>query len=229
MLVQRENNVSVVHVTSRLIGKSVNELLATVRQEQQSGAARITVDLKNADFIDSSGIGSLVSMTKEFKGTSTVFSLRNLKAEIKELFSETGLDMIFNIETEKGIDVAKLDIFDTGVDICLKIVQEFSDDICIFHLNGVMNHPIGSRYFKQQFLLTMARYKKILIDFENLTFFDSLSISVILSMNKLLKETGGSMRMCSANYIVNDLFSTLNIRQIIPIYDDVAKAKEDWN
>jgi anti-anti-sigma factor len=92
-----------------------------------------------------------------------------------------------------------------------------------------MNHPVGSRYFKQQCLLTMADFKKILVDFENLTFFDSLSVSVILNMNKLLKETGGSMRVCAANYIVNDLFTTLNIGQIIPLYDDIEQAKADWS
>jgi len=229
MDVRRENDMSVVSAPARLMGKTVNELLSTVRLEQKSGTRRIAIDLKDTEFIDSSGIGSLVSMTKEFKESGTAFSLRNLRNEIRELFAETGLDVIFNIETEKGLNAAKLDLFDTGVDIRLDIKQEYDGDVCIFHLSGVMNHPVGSRFFKQQFLLAMAQYKKILIDFENLTFFDSLSVSVILSMNKLLKETGGSMRMCAANFIVNDLFSTLNIRQIIPIFDDVPKAKADWN
>jgi anti-anti-sigma factor len=229
MVIDRQNDVSVVHTPIRLSGKSVNELLSSVRQQHQNGVAHIIIDLNDTEFIDSSGIGSFVSMTKEFKGTKTEFALRNLKKEIKALFCETGLDMIFNIETAAGIDKAKQDIFDTGVDIRLEISQEIDRDICIFHLSGVMNHPVGSRYFKQQFLLAMTDYKKLLIDFENLTFFDSLSVSVILNMNKLLKETGGSLRMCAANYIVSDLFLTLNIKQIIPVFDNLELAKADWH
>jgi anti-anti-sigma factor len=91
-----------------------------------------------------------------------------------------------------------------------------------------MNHLQGSRYFKQQFLLAMVQYKRILLDLEELTFFDSLSVSVVLNMNKLIKETGGAMRMCGANYIVSELFTTLNISQIIPLYNVVTDALDDW-
>jgi len=229
MEIVKEGNVSLVRLPERLMGKLVNEMLLLVRQEQDKGTAHIALDFSKIQFIDSAGIGSLVSLTRDFKSRGTTLSLRNLTSDMKDLFAETGLDMIFNIETEQGLDAAKIDIFETGVDIRLEIDQEIDGDICIFHLSGVMNHPMGSRFFKQQFLLAMAQHKKILVDFENLTFFDSLSVSVILNMNKLLKETGGSLRLCAANYIVDDLFSTLNIGQIIAIYDDAAQAKADWN
>jgi anti-anti-sigma regulatory factor len=47
-------------------------------------------------------------------------------------------------------------------------------------------------------------------------------------MHKLLKETGGSLRFCSANYIVADLFKTLNIDQIIPSYETLEGALAEW-
>ena len=78
------------------------------------------------------------------------------------------------------------------------------------------------------FLLALAGHKKILLDLEELTFFDSLSVSVLLSMNKLLKKTGGSLRVCGINYIIDDLFTALNIYQIIPCFKTAAEAQADW-
>jgi hypothetical protein len=33
---------------------------------------------------------------------------------------------------------------------------------------------------------------------------------------------------CGANYTVNDPFNTLNLNQIIPIYNVVTNALQDW-
>ena len=147
---------------------------------------------------------------------------------MQQLFADTGFDKIFNIEHEGGVRVAELDIFEDSVDVRLYIRKETIGDVCVFHLNGVMNNPQGSRYFKQEFLLAMAAFKKIIVDCKELTFFDSLNVSVVLNMNLLLKETGGAMRICGSNDIVNDLFNTLHIRRIIPFYDTLDEALKDF-
>jgi anti-anti-sigma factor len=207
---------------------SSGQFLSSIRREIESGTARVIIDFKETTLIDSSAIGALVSIAKESKTRAVTLFLRNLNGEVLDLFIDTGLDKIFNIESEGNVQNAEVDIFEKGIDIRLAIATETVKDICIFHMNGVMNHPQGSRYFKQQFLLAMAQYKKLLLDLEDLTFFDSLSVSVVLNMNKLIKETGGAMRICGANYIVADLFNTLNISQIIPVYNVVTDALDDW-
>lgn len=189
---------------------------------------KLVLDFLDVLFIDSSTIGVLVKIDRDFKTSKTPFVLKNLSEDITELFTDTGLDMLFTIETNNGVEEASIDIFETSVDIRLDVNTEIKDDVCIFHLKGVMNHPMGSRFFKQQFLLTLADHKKILLDFENLTFFDSLSVSVVLSMNKLLRETGGSLRFCNPNYIIEDLFQALNLTKIISTFDNIADALVDW-
>jgi anti-anti-sigma factor len=92
-----------------------------------------------------------------------------------------------------------------------------------------MSNPQGSKYFKQELLLAMAHNKKILLDFKDLTYFDSLSISVVLNMNRLIKETGGSLRICGSNDIVDELFNTLNIHQLIVFFKDQAEALAQWD
>jgi len=189
----------------------------------------LVVDFSDTSGIGSGGIGILVELARDFKLKGSYFSLKNLPEEIEELFIDTGLDKIFDIENETGMHRAAVDLFTISADIKLEISKEIRGDVCIFHLIGVMNHPVGSRYFRQQFLLALADYKKILLNFEELTFFDSLSVSVVLAMNDLLKKTGGSLRISETNFIVEDLFNMLNINQIIDCYDSTERALLNWN
>jgi anti-anti-sigma factor len=228
MKIDRSDEGVIIHLPAQFYQTSSGTFLKSIRKEIEDRATRIIIDFKETTLIDSSAIGSLVSIAKESKTHGVTVFLRNLRGDISELFIDTGLDKIFNIESQEGMQHAEIDIFEKGIDIRLTIATEVVKDVCIFHMNGVMNHPQGSRYFKQQFLLSMVQYKKILLDLEELTFFDSLSVSVVLNMNKLLKETGGAMRICGANYIVADLFNTLNISQIIPLYNVVTDALDDW-
>ncbi len=228
MSVERTGEGSVIHLPARYFPTGLQSILTSIRNEINGGPVRVIVDFKETALIDSSAIGGLVSIAKDARARGVPLVIRNLSGDIAELFLDSGLDKIFNIETEGKVQRAEIDIFEKAVDIRLDIKPEIVDAVCIFHLVGVMNHPQGSRFFKQEFLLAMAQYKKILLDLEELTFFDSLSVSVVLSMNKLIRETGGSVRLCGANYIVNDLFSTLNIGQIIPVYNVVIDALADW-
>jgi len=229
MEIIKENGQNVLRLPPRCEGNFPKEFISLFKEEQNRELTQLVVDFSETDFIDSTTIGVMVRVEKDFKTRNSSLTLRNLKDTIYELFSETGLDVLFDIEKDGSVSEKMVDIFEESADIRLEIETEIKDSICIFHMSGVMNHPEGSRFFKQQFLLTMAEYKKILLDFEELTFFDSLSVSVVLSMNKLLKETGGTLRFCSANYIVNDLFTTLNIDKIIPIYENVEEALEGWD
>lgn len=213
---------------AQFIQEAVQAFLSEMRAIAAGGARRVVVDFGDTDTIDSSAIGALVSIAKEVKAGGASLYIRNLKQDIRQLFAETGLDKIFNIETEGSVKSAEFDLFESSVDIKLDISVEISSDICILHLAGVMNHMQGSAYFKQQFLLAMTKHKKILLDLEELTFFDSLSVSVMLNMNKLLRETGGTMHICGANYIVLDLFNTLNIHRIIPTFNTAADALANW-
>lgn len=228
MNIYREGDNSVVHLPEHCHGSFGKKLFNLITQENIEELHSIVFDFTETITLDSSMIGTLVSIDKEVKKQNGILTLKNLNDSITELFADTGMDLLFNIESSTGLTEAVVDIFKSSVDIRLEIETEVINDVCIFHLSGIMNHPMGSRYFKQKILLAMAENKNILLDFENLTFFDSLSISVVLSMNKLLEETGGQLRFCNTNYIVKDLFTTLNIDHIIPMFDTIDNALAAW-
>jgi anti-anti-sigma factor len=228
MHIEQDGKGTVVRLPDRFFPPASNEFLLSLKKEIEAGASRIAVDFKDTTLMSSTAIGALVSMAGEAKARGIPLYIRNLSGDLHSLFMDTGLDRIFNIENEGRLQAAEVDIFEKTADVRLDIKTETIGNVCVFHLAGVMNHIQGSRFFKQRFLLAMAEHNKILLDLQELTFFDSLSMSVVINMNKLIKETGGSMRICNANYAVNDLFMTTNLNQIIPVFNTSAEALQGW-
>jgi anti-sigma B factor antagonist len=216
-------------VTESFAGPVVKKTITDIFTEIDKGVIQCcTLNFSACTFIDSSGIGMLVSVAQQFHARNIRFVLKNLNNDLFELFVDTGLDRVFIIEKDGDIRNADVDLFATGVDVRLVITKTPIAEICIFSMSGIMNHPLGSQNFKQQFLLALADHKFILLDMDELTFFDSLSLSAVLAMNNLLSGTGGSMRICGANFIINDLFATLNINSIIPVFTTREEALLGW-
>ena len=229
MVVDYSNHIATITLPPKLIYPTTNELMRAAREALDKGQTELLVDFASTEIIDSAAIGALVSTAKDYASKGVKITLRNINASIHDLFTDTGFDKIFNIESEGRIQPADKDIFENSIDVRLYIEKQFVGPVCVFHLSGIMNNPQGSRYFKQELLLAMAQNKKILLDFADLTYFDSLSVSVVINLNKLIKETGGSLRICGSNDIVDDLFNTLNIHDLIPFYKDQDEALAKWD
>jgi anti-anti-sigma factor len=229
MVVEHTNNMAVIKLPKKLIYPDTNDFIKTAREVLDKGIVELFIDFTETELVDSSAIGALVFTAKDYKARGVLITLRKINDSINGLFIDTGFDKIFNIESNKGVQFAEGDLFENSIDIRLYIEKEITGDVCVIHLMGIMNNPQGSRYFKQEILLAMAHNKKILLDFKDLTYFDSLSISVVLNLNRLIKETGGSLRICGSNDIVDDLFNTLDLHQIIPFFKDQNAALAHWD
>ena len=219
-----------IHASQHFAGPALVSIVEQVLEPLKNGEiVKCTFDFKETNLIDSSGIGFLVTLAKEFRNKNAQLILKNLDKEIFQLFEDTGLDRVFSIEKNGGVKDADYDLFDdSAVDIRLFIKKESIGNVGLFVMSGVLNHPLGSSFFKQQLLLFLAQHANILLDFEELTFFDSLSISAILNMNNLMKSTGGSLKICAPNFLVKDLLVTLSIDLIIPVFDQREDALADW-
>ncbi len=213
----------ILSLPARFAGQEPKNATALVRDELDEGRIHhLEVDFEETIFIDSFGIGCIVSIAKQLQENGGTLSAINLHGEIKELFEDTGLDQLLTIEeTAPGPRP-------TSVDIKLDLSEETTDGIYILSLGGIMNHPAGSDRFREHFLLALAEHKKILVDLSELTFFDSMSIGVMLNMSKLAKETGVDIRLCGANMIVSDLFATLSVDKVINSFPTREEALENW-
>ena len=102
----REGEILVVDVGGQLIVGNRQELKQRVLDELERGERRFLIDFAQTGYIDSSGLGVLVSLSKKIREQGGELRLANLNDDLKTLFELTKLDTLFQIaETrERALD-----------------------------------------------------------------------------------------------------------------------------
>ena len=95
--VEKVNDVLVVDVEGQLIVGNRQELKQKVLEELDNGERKFVVDFEKTGYIDSSGLGVLVSLSKKVREQGGELRLANLNEDLKTLFELTKLDTLFHI------------------------------------------------------------------------------------------------------------------------------------
>jgi len=95
--VNREGDVTVLDVDGQLIVGNRQELKKAVLNELEKGERKFLVDFTNTGYIDSSGLGVLVSLSKKIREQEGELRLASLNEDLRTLFELTKLDTLFRI------------------------------------------------------------------------------------------------------------------------------------
>jgi anti-sigma B factor antagonist len=103
--VRKQGDVCIVDVEGQLIVGNRQELKQKILDELERGARKFLVDFAQTGYIDSSGLGVLVSLSKRIRENSGELRLANLNDDLKTLFELTKLDTLFQIadSRERGL------------------------------------------------------------------------------------------------------------------------------
>ncbi|MFW5905131.1 MAG: STAS domain-containing protein [bacterium] len=93
----REGEVTVVDVNGQLIVGNRQELKQKVLDELEKGERRFLIDFADTGYIDSSGLGVLVSLSKKIREQGGELRLSSLNEDLRTLFELTKLDTLFRI------------------------------------------------------------------------------------------------------------------------------------
>lgn len=94
--------VMVLDLKGRLDLASGSEMKAEVKKLFEKNLTMIHLNMAEVEFINSSGLGSLVSVMKEVRLLKGRFTLSNLASYVQEIFDITQLSHIFEVfPTEK--------------------------------------------------------------------------------------------------------------------------------
>lgn len=95
--------VSVVDVSGRItLGDGSALLRKTIRGLLEEGRTRILLNLGDVDYIDSSGIGELVSGFSTVKGRGGELKLLNLSRRVRDILQLTKLYTVFDVYTDES-------------------------------------------------------------------------------------------------------------------------------
>ena len=92
-----KSGVVVVGVEGQLIVGNRQELKQKVLDALEEGSRKFIIDFSKTGYIDSSGLGVLVSLSKKIREQGGELRLANLNDDLKTLFELTKLDTLFQI------------------------------------------------------------------------------------------------------------------------------------
>ena len=100
--VKAENGTSIVSLDGRLDLATGANLKEEIKKVCDKGATRIHLNLQKVEFINSSGLGALVSVMKQVRIKKGKLTLSNLAPYVREIFEITQLLNVFEIhETQQ--------------------------------------------------------------------------------------------------------------------------------
>jgi anti-sigma B factor antagonist len=91
------SGVTVIQVEGQLIVGNRQELKDLVGAALDHGDRRILIDFSQTGYIDSSGLGALVSISKRVRESGGELRLSGLNEDLRSLFELTKLDTLFAI------------------------------------------------------------------------------------------------------------------------------------
>ena len=95
--VEKSDGITVVDVEGQLIVGNRQELKQKVLEELEGGERKFVIDFANTGYIDSSGLGVLVGLSKKIREQGGELRLAALNEDLRTLFELTKLDTLFKI------------------------------------------------------------------------------------------------------------------------------------
>ena len=93
-----ENGICIISVEGNIALDGVNEAKAFLKSHiEDDGVKGIVINFEKVNFIDSSGIGLIVSVFKTMQERDGSFAITNLSKKNEEIFTITRLNKILNI------------------------------------------------------------------------------------------------------------------------------------
>jgi anti-sigma B factor antagonist len=89
--------VTVVEVDGQLIVGNRHELKDMIQAALDRGERKLLIDFSRTGYIDSSGLGALVSISKRIREASGELRLAGLNDDLRSLFELTKLETLFTI------------------------------------------------------------------------------------------------------------------------------------
>lgn len=99
--VSQNGEVTLVEVEGQLIVGNRQELKQQVLERLEAGNRKFVVDFAQTGYIDSSGLGVLVSLSKKIREQGGELRLSSLNEDLRTLFELTKLDTLFRISDTK--------------------------------------------------------------------------------------------------------------------------------
>lgn len=102
--IEQRDETTVVAIAGQLLLENRQELKDRVLDEVQQGRRRFLIDFQQTSYIDSSGLGALVSVAKRIREAGGEVFIANLNSDLRAVFSLTRLDLLLPDVHDEGTE-----------------------------------------------------------------------------------------------------------------------------
>lgn len=106
--IERMGDVTIVDVDGELTVANRGELKERVLGRLEEGDGAFVIDFSRTGYIDSSGLGVLVSLSKRIREENGRLRLAGLNQDLRTLFELTKLDTLFQISETRSSALSEL-------------------------------------------------------------------------------------------------------------------------
>lgn len=97
------DGIVLVEVVGELIVGNREEFKRSVLERLEAGERKFVVDFQESSYIDSSGLGALVSLSRKIRESGGELRLAGLNEDLRTLFELTKLDTLFQISDTREL------------------------------------------------------------------------------------------------------------------------------
>lgn len=105
---EQSGDVLVVSVDGQLVVTNRQDFKQQIIERIDAGARKLVIDFASAAYVDSSGLGVLVSLAKRVRESGGQLRLSGLNDDLRVLFELTRLDTLFQIVGTRDDAIAAL-------------------------------------------------------------------------------------------------------------------------
>jgi anti-sigma B factor antagonist len=106
------SHVTIVDINGRIVlGDETGQLRDTIRQLIAAGKKKIILNLAHVDYIDSSGVGELVSSFIALRNAGGELKLLSLSQKVHDILQVTKLYTVFDIKEDEFTAIKSFDYF----------------------------------------------------------------------------------------------------------------------
>lgn len=100
--IEKQNQVAILKVSGNLDADSVAQFKKAANQLVDEGCFQLVMDCQALNFIDSMGLGAMISLLRKVRVQQGDLKISNVNQEVKSVFEITRLHRLFDILPDWG-------------------------------------------------------------------------------------------------------------------------------
>lgn len=106
---EMKDGVMVIYLEGNLLGEHTNApVMELIKKNVEAGNKKVLFNLSDMKFINSTGLGMLLTAVSKTRNSGGELALCNLPEQMKKLLQMTKLESVFNVKTDESSAISFL-------------------------------------------------------------------------------------------------------------------------